>query len=87
MTGISVVLKKHFDNKISQATSRVNWLKDKNTNVSRTISVLILRVPMCLVIQSVSYIYIYLPFCVHDGALASGSCWFLSSTCNVTQAF
>jgi hypothetical protein len=34
--------------KYSVATSRVKWLKGEKTKVSRTISVLVLRVLMCL---------------------------------------
>jgi hypothetical protein len=44
--------------KFSQATSRVRWLKGKKTNISRTISILILRVLMWLEFQPVSYIYL-----------------------------
>jgi hypothetical protein len=42
--------------KSSWATSHVNWLKGEKPNVSRTISVLILRVLMYLENQSVAYI-------------------------------
>jgi hypothetical protein len=45
--------------KSSWATSRVKWLNGEKTNVSRTISVLVLRVLKWLEFPSVSYIYIY----------------------------
>jgi hypothetical protein len=42
--------------KSSRATSRVKWLNGEKTNVSRSISVLVLRVPKWLEFPSVSYI-------------------------------
>jgi hypothetical protein len=74
-------------NKIFSSYQPYQLVKRWNkTNVSRTISVLVLRVLMCLKNQSVSYIY--LPeFHVHDGALANGSCWFLSRAWRVRLAF
>jgi hypothetical protein len=46
--------------KLSQAASRVRWFKTDEANISRTISVLVLRELKWPGIQSVSYIYIYI---------------------------
>jgi hypothetical protein len=63
--------------KYSWATSRVNFLSGKKTNVSRTISVLVFTVLMYLENQSV--LDIGLPeLHAHDGVLANGSCWLVS---------
>jgi hypothetical protein len=45
--------------KLSWAASQVRWLKADETNVSRTISVLVLKELKWPGIRSVSYIYIY----------------------------
>jgi hypothetical protein len=42
--------------KCSRATGRANWLKGEKSNVSRTVSVLVFRVLMCLENQSVDRI-------------------------------
>jgi hypothetical protein len=47
--------------KSSRATSRVKWLKYENTDVSRSISVLVLRVLKWLKLSTVSYIYLLRP--------------------------
>jgi hypothetical protein len=59
--------------KSSWATSHVKWLGEEKANVSRTISVLIFRLLMCLEKQSAPGIG--LPeFRTHVDALANGSC-------------
>jgi hypothetical protein len=61
--------------KYSQVTSRVNWLSGKKkTDVSRTISVLVFRVLMCLENQSASRTG--LPkFHTHDAPVSDADCF------------
>jgi hypothetical protein len=77
---------KYFSIKSSQATSRVKWLNGEKTNISRTISALVLRVLKWLEFPSVSHIYLLEPH-VHGCALASGDWWVESSTCLVLPSF
>jgi hypothetical protein len=69
-----------------RATSRVKWLSDEKTNVSRTIPDLVFRLLVCLEKQSAPGIG--LPeFHSHVGALANGSCWLVSRVCCVSPAY
>jgi hypothetical protein len=72
--------------KSSQATSHVKWLNGEKISVSRTISVLVLRVLKWLEFPSVSYIYLPEPR-VHGCALANGDWWVESSVGPVSPSF
>jgi hypothetical protein len=61
--------------KFSRDTSHARWLKgEKKTNVSKTISIFVLRVVMWLKFQSVSYIHLPKPH-VHSYVLANRNWW------------
>jgi hypothetical protein len=72
--------------KILSGYSLVKWLKGKKTNVSRTISVIVLSVLKWLEFPSMSYIH--LPeLHVHGCALASEDWWLESSTRSLSPSF
>jgi hypothetical protein len=71
--------------KFSRATSRVKWLNDEKTNVSRTISILVLRVLKWLESPSVLYIPARAP-CSWLHA-SQWDWWVESSACPVSLSF
>jgi hypothetical protein len=76
----------HIAIKLSQATSHTRWLKADETNISRTISVLVLRELKWPGTQSVSYIYLPGPN-VHGCTLASRDWWVESTACSAWPCF